>query len=118
MNFGDGPGQFTLNLRLSKTFGIGPKVEGSGGEPQGGGGMGGHSPEAHGAPRGIGGGGHGRGGPGGPFGERSNQRYSLTFSANARNIFNHVNPGSPVGSLSSPQFGESISLAGGPFNTQ
>jgi hypothetical protein len=80
--------------------------------------MGGHSPEAHGAPRGFGGGGRGRGGPGGPFGERSNQRYSLTFSANARNILNHVNPGSPVGSLSSPQFGESISLAGGPFNTQ
>ena len=117
VNFGDGPGQFTLNLRLSKTFGIGPKVEGSGGPPQGGG-MGGHSPEAHGGPRGFGGGGRGRGGPGGPFGERSSQRYSLTFSANARNIFNHVNPGAPVGSLSSDKFGQSISLAGGPFNTQ
>lgn len=117
VNFGDGPGQFTLNLRLSKTFGIGPKTEEAGG-PQGGGGMGGHSPEAHGGPRGFGGGGRGRGGPGGPFGERSSQRYSLTFSANARNIFNHVNPGAPVGSLSSDKFGQSISLAGGPFNTQ
>lgn len=117
VNFGDGPGQFTLNLRLSKTIGIGPKVEGNEGGPQAGG-MGGHTPEAHGAPRGFGGGGRGRGGPGGPFGERSSQRYSLTFSANARNIFNHVNPGAPVGSLSSDKFGQSISLAGGPFNTQ
>jgi hypothetical protein len=115
MNFGDAPGQFTLNLRLSKTFGIGPKAEASGGAPQGG--MGGHTPEAHGGPRGLGGG-RGRGGPGGPFGERSSQRYSLTFSANARNIFNRVNPAPPIGNLSSRQFGESTALAGGPFNTQ
>ncbi len=115
INFGDGPGQFALNLRVSKTFGIGPKAEASQGAPQGG--MGGHTPEAHGGPRGFGGG-RGRGGPGGPFGERSNQRYSLTFSANARNIFNHVNPAAPIGSLSSPQFGQSIALAGGFFNTQ
>jgi hypothetical protein len=50
--------------------------------------------------------------------DRSSQRYSLTFSANARNIFNMVNPGLPVGNLSSPLFGESTSLAGGIFNTQ
>jgi hypothetical protein len=62
------------------------------------------------------------GGPrGGPFGggpERSNQRYSLTFSANARNILNKVNPGPPVGNLSSGLFGQSTALAGGVFNTQ
>ena len=63
------------------------------------------------------------GGPrgGGPFGggpERSNQRYSLTFSANARNIFNNVNPAPPVGNLSSGLFGKSTALAGGVFNTQ
>jgi hypothetical protein len=57
-------------------------------------------------------------GPGGPFGERSTQKYSLTFSANARNIFNNVNPAPPVGNLSSPKFGQSTALAGGPFNTQ
>jgi hypothetical protein len=118
-NFGNGPAQFTLNVRMSKTFGIGPKVESA--QPQGegqdrrgpGGGGGGRGPGPGGGPR----------GPGGPMGgifapDRSNQRYSLTFSANARNIFNVVNPGTPIGNLSSPQFGESVSLAGGIFNTQ
>ncbi|HET9183923.1 MAG TPA: carboxypeptidase regulatory-like domain-containing protein [Candidatus Angelobacter sp.] len=110
-NFGDAPRQFTLNLRLSKTIGLGPKVEGGGDrQPMGGGPRGG--PGGH---------GHGGGGPmrgGGPFGERSNQRYSLTFSTMVHNIFNNVNPAAPVGNLSSQQFGQSIALAGGPFNTQ
>ncbi|MGE5322524.1 MAG: TonB-dependent receptor [Actinomycetota bacterium] len=110
-NFGDAPGQFTLNLRLSKTIGLGPKLEQGGDvQPMGGG--------PHGGP---GGHGHGRGGPmraGGPFGERSSQRYSLTFSTMVHNIFNVVNPGAPIGNLSSNQFGQSTSLAGGPFNTQ
>jgi hypothetical protein len=59
-------------------------------------------------------------GPGGPFGgpERSNQRYSLTFSVNARNLFNDVNPAPPIGNLSSALFGKSTALAGGVFNTQ
>lgn len=62
----------------------------------------------------------GRGpGGGGPFGaERSSQKYSLTFSANARNLLNHTNPSTPIGVLSSPFFGSSTGLAGGPFNTQ
>jgi hypothetical protein len=60
-------------------------------------------------------------GGGGPFGggqEKSNQRYSLTFSANARNIFNNVNPAPPIGNLSSSLFNTSTALAGGVFNTQ
>ena len=124
MNFGNGPSQFTLNMRLSKTIGIGPKIEAtSNPQPQ----------DGQRGPRGPVGGGPGGGGPrggpggggprgsGGPFGggpERSSQRYTLTFSANARNIFNHVNPGTPVGNLSSQLFGQSTSLAGGVFNTQ
>ena len=28
INYGNGPALFTLNLRLSKTWGIGPKVQG------------------------------------------------------------------------------------------
>jgi len=56
---------------------------------------------------------------GGIFGgERSGQRYNLTFSANARNLFNKVNAAPPIGNLSSPQFGQSTALAGGVFNTQ
>ena len=129
-NFGTGQAQFTLNMRVSKTIGIGPKLEATakGNNPQQqGGGPGGPGGPRGGGPGGPGGegrggpGGGGRGGPGGfggGGGERSNQRYSLTFSANARNIFNNVNAGQPIGNLSSNIFGRSTSLAGGVFNTQ
>ena len=122
INFGDGPSQFTFNLRLSKTFGIGPKLEAVGGPPQAGQGPQQHGPMGGGrGPGAPGGGGHGPGG-GGPFGgERSNQKYSLTFSVNARNLFNNVNPAAPIGNLSSTLFGTSTALAGGafgPFNSQ
>src|SRR5262249_12382045 len=136
-NFGTSPAQFTLNMRLSKTFGLGPKIEAGNNNPQQqqqgqrgpggpGGGAGGGRPGGDGGGRGPGGGGPG-GGPGGvggprggPFGgpERSNQRYSLTFSANARNLFNNVNPAPPIGNLSFGLFGKSTALAGGVFNTQ
>jgi carboxypeptidase family protein len=122
VNFGDGPSQFTFNLRVSKTIGIGPKLEGAPDAQQQQPGAGPHTPEAHGGGRPGGGpGGHGGGRPGGPFGfpgERSSQRYTLTLGASVRNLFNFVNPGVPIGNLSSPRFGESNSLAGGPFNTQ
>jgi len=36
--------------------------------------------------------------------------YTLLFAVEANNVFNHVNPGTPVGVLTSPLFGESISL--------
>jgi hypothetical protein len=114
VNFGSGPAQFTFNVRLAKTIGIGPKLETAGnqGGPEGGGP---HPGERRG---GRGGGPGGRGG--GPFsiGSQSGQRYSVTFSVSARNLFNVVNPGPPIGNLSSPLFGQSNSLAGGPFNTQ
>jgi len=122
-NFGTSPAQFTLNLRLSKTIGLGPKLEATNANPQQQGqqgqrGMPGTAPVGgRGGPGGIGGGPRGAGGPfGGP--ERSNQRYSVTFSANARNLFNNVNPAPPIGNLSSALFGQSTALAGGVFNTQ
>jgi hypothetical protein len=113
VNYGTGADRFSLNLRLSKTFGFGPKIEnaaaGAGG-PMTGGTFG----------RGPGGGGGGRGGgpPGGPGGGgvASNRRYSLTFGVNARNIFNNVNVATPIGNLGSPQFGEANGLAGRPYS--
>ncbi|HKD81931.1 MAG TPA: carboxypeptidase regulatory-like domain-containing protein [Candidatus Angelobacter sp.] len=126
-NFGQAEAQFTMNMRVSKTFGLGPKLEASnptpqqqGGGPRGPGGPGGGRPGGErGGPGGGFGGPRGPGGPGGPFGgDRSSQRYSLTFSANARNIFNNVNPAPPIGNLSSALFGQSTALAGGVFNTQ
>jgi hypothetical protein len=48
----------------------------------------------------------------------TNHRYNLTFSVFARNLLNVVNLAPPVGSLNSPLFGQSTSLAGGPFFSQ
>ncbi len=121
INYLTGPNLFALNLRLAKTIGFGPETKGSqasGGPSGGGGGPGG------GGGRGGGGGGGGMvgfgRGPGGGFGgPSSTRRYSLTFSVNARNVLNRVNPGTPIGvwQPDSPTFGKSVSLAGGPFST-
>ncbi|AXC11835.1 Oar protein [Acidisarcina polymorpha] len=108
VNSGQAPGQFNLNLRVSKTFGIGPKVEHAGpagGAPAGGGGGGG----GHGGPGFIGFGGHG-GGPPGPGGT-SNRRYSVTLNAQARNLFNNVNYAAPIGVVG-PTFGRFTGLGG------
>ncbi|HEV2272546.1 MAG TPA: carboxypeptidase regulatory-like domain-containing protein [Acidobacteriaceae bacterium] len=119
-NFGNGPRQFSTNLRVSKVIGIGPRAEGG---PRGGfNGMGGG-----GGPRGGPGGGPGGGlGPGGLSGGGGrppmldgppSRRYSLTFSAQGRNIFNNVSLAPPVGVLSSQIFGRSNALAGGFFSS-
>ena len=109
------------HLRLSRTWGWGERAganpnQGGFGGP---GGPGGGGPPGGGGGRGPGGpgGGGGFGGPGGPFGGfgggGTGKRYNLTFTASARNAFNHVNYSSPVGTLNSPFFGESLSSAGG-----
>jgi Carboxypeptidase regulatory-like domain len=110
-----GPNHFTLNLRLAKTFGFGPENKSVANAAQGGG-PGGPAPGSFGGgPRPGGGGGRG---PGGPFGgAASSKRYSLTFSVNARNVLNKVNAANPIGTLTSPFFGRSIALAGGPFSS-
>lgn len=121
-NYGNGPDSFTVNMRLSKTWGFGEATGSSAGDggdrgsfsggPPGGGPMGGGM---GGGPRGGGGGGPrgGGGGRGGFGGASSGKKYSLTFSASARNLLNHVNYGSPIGNLTSPLFGLSNSLGGG-----
>jgi len=68
---------------------------------------------------GPGGGGPGGGGGGGGFrgfgggGGSTGQKYNLTFSVQARNLLNHVNPGPINGIVTSPLFDESNNLAGG-----
>jgi hypothetical protein len=52
------------------------------------------------------------------MGPVTSRRYSLTFSVNARNVLNHVNAATPIGTLSSQHFGQSTNLAGGPFSSQ
>jgi hypothetical protein len=66
---------------------------------------------------GPGGGGPGGGGPqmmmvGGPGGPGGPAKYNLTVSINFQNILNHVNFSSPVGNLTSPSFGQSLSTGG------
>jgi hypothetical protein len=116
VNSGTGPTLFTLNLRLSKTFGFGreTKAAGSSGGPGYGGGR-------HGGGGGLGPGGLSSVGrpSGGMFGAGAStgRRYNLTFSVSARNVLNRVNLGTPVGDLSSPLFAQSIGLAGGPYSS-
>jgi hypothetical protein len=66
-----------------------------------------------GGPRGGGMGGPGGGGRGGFGGGSSGNRFNITLSVNARNLFNTVNLATPVGNLSSPLFGVSTATAGG-----
>ena len=119
-NYGTGPGQLSMNMRISKSFGIGPKVA-NGITP----GM--FGPSGPGGPRGGGRGGMGGGlGPGGLNGGSGGpprldqsvpRRYSLNFAVMARNVLNNVNLAQPVGVLESPLFGKSNALAGGFFSS-
>ncbi|HXN74309.1 MAG TPA: carboxypeptidase regulatory-like domain-containing protein [Candidatus Acidoferrales bacterium] len=125
VNFLTSAGRFVLNARLSKTFGFGKVADRTSGA-SGGGGRGG----------GGGGGGGGGRGPGGPFGgggggfgglETTPKRYSVTFSINARNVFNNVNAAVPTAILNPPTdttpasassfFARPNALAGQPYNT-
>jgi len=134
-NFGEGPGYFAVNLRISKIWSFGNlpssnaanQRQGASGQQSAAasGGRGGNS-GGGGVPRvpsgpggggpGGGGGGGGRGGGGafqvGAPGAAEAKRYSIQFSVNFSNLFNKVNLSNPVGQLSSPSFGESLALGG------
>ncbi|MGA7255121.1 MAG: hypothetical protein WCF17_12365, partial [Terracidiphilus sp.] len=51
-------------------------------------------------------------GSGGP-----NRRFNLTFSAQALNLFNDIDYGGPNGTIKSPDFLQSTTLAGGIFSS-
>jgi len=107
-NLGVGPANVSLNLRVSKVIGFGPLVKG------GSGGGGGHQGGPRGGglgPRGLSG---NQGGPG-RLDASTAHKYNLTLSAFGQNLFNHQNLGTPNGTLGSPFFGKSQSLAGGFF---
>ncbi len=102
-NYGVGPEQVSLNLRISKTWGFGPtKFAGTVGGARAGGGGGGP-------------GGGRMGGPGrGAFGDATTEhRYNLTLGANARNVFNHTNLNQPIPDVISSRFLESTGITGG-----
>ena len=86
VGLGTGPATVSVNLRLSKVIGIGPKEEGGErGFGRGGGFRGG--------PRGLSGGLTGSRGGFGPMNQTAARRYSLTFSAWCTNLLNHENLG-------------------------
>ncbi len=107
-DLGTGPKNVSMNLRISKVIGFGPRVGGNGGGEGGGqrgsrgGGLGG---------RGLSG---SQGGPG-RLDATTAHKYNLTFIAFGQNVFNHENLGAPNGVLGSSFFGRSQSLASGFF---
>jgi hypothetical protein len=120
VNYGNASVQFAMNMRVAKSFGVGPRVEeGQGARVGGGGGPGGGG----GRMPGMGLGGNGPN-PWGGQNNRVDRRYSITLSASAHNIFNVVNlappngtlGGPPDGTTDSPFFGKSTQLATGFFS--
>ena len=101
INYLTGPSQFSLNVRLSRVFAFG-KAAGGRIERNDGGGGGYTGPR-----RAPGGGGLNAGRAGGA----ATGRYNLTASVNARNVFNNVNFATPVGTITSPLFGQSNALS-------
>ena len=110
-----GPANFTLNLRVAKTFGFGASRAATPGQGADGGSRGGGPPGGRGGP--------GRwwwarwSGAGSAGGPSSGKRYNLTLGAQAQNLFNIADRAVPVGVLSSPLFGTSTELAGNLFTT-
>ncbi len=103
-NYGRGPGQIMLNLRVARTFTFGSSGE--------------HAP-APASPSGAPAGGA-RGATASPFSLGSAgggdaaaaRRYSLTLSMQIRNLTNHNNPGPIIGNIASPLFGQANQPSG------
>ena len=102
-NYGRGPGQFNVNLRIAKTIGFGRERGGSGDS----------------RPRGR----HGRralrwqrqaaAGWAGLIGSPStSHRFNLSIGLSVRNLLNHTNPGPIIGNITSPYFGFANQIAG------
>jgi hypothetical protein len=104
-NLGVGPANVAFNLRISKVFGIGPRIESTSGT------IGGQNNGSVNA----------RGLSGGQtqvqLDATAPRRYSLTLVGSALNLFNIVNLGTPNGVLNSSLFGHTQSVAGAPFGS-
>jgi hypothetical protein len=84
INYATGPAFADLDFGLGRTFKFGPRPP---------------------APKPL----PGTPAPKGPV-EKPDPRYSLAFAFDAQNVLNHVNAAAPVGILTSPSFGQAISL--------
>jgi hypothetical protein len=101
-NFGRGPGQISMNLRIGKTFGFGGERGGKS-----------SASSSSSAPANPAQAATGRG-LGSLIGAQpSSQRYSLIISMSFRNLLNHTNAGPINGNITSPLFGLANQMAGG-----
>jgi hypothetical protein len=100
-NFGRGPGQYNVNLRIAKAIGFGKERGSSGGEARSGG-------DAGNAMQAVSGRGLGRliGSP------TTRHRFNLSIGLSVRNLLNHTNPGPIIGNITSPYFGFANQIAG------
>jgi hypothetical protein len=105
-NFGRGPAQITMNLRVAKTIGFGPEKNSGGNGSSGGPG------QVSSAPVGGNGGGPALRGLIGPA--STTRRYNLSISMSIRNLLNHNNQGPITGNITSPLFGQANQIAGNP----
>jgi hypothetical protein len=103
-NAGKGPGMFSVNLRLGKTWGFGPE-KGGGGAVRSSRDSGPAAGPTLSAPQGN----------RGLFTQPSSPRkYTVTLAMSGRNILNHTNQGPIIGNIASPLFGRSNQMAGTP----
>lgn len=101
-NYGRGPGQFNVNLRIAKTIGFGKERGGSGGQASNAAAGQGTALAAV-SGRGL----------GGLIGSPStSHRFNLSIGLSVRNLLNHTNPGPIVGNITSPYFGFANQIAG------
>ena len=105
-NYGRGPGQININLRVAKTIGFGRERARGTAAPD---------------PRPTSAGGAAPPVAGGTGGLRSvigtpgtSRRFNLVLSMSIRNLLNHTNQGPIIGNITSPLFGRSNQVAGGP----
>lgn len=99
-----GPGIFSMNVRVSRSWSFGER---------GGGNTGGSGEIAGGGSIQNGGlsGGSAQSGMASVFGGVATlRRFNLTLTATFRNLLNNVNPATPIGNLSSALFGRSVTL--------
>jgi hypothetical protein len=101
-NYGRGPGQIAMNLRIGKTFGFGGEKGGRKSADAGAAQTAGNPANAA-TGRGL----------GGLIGAQpTSRRYNLIVSMSIRNLLNHTNPGPINGDITSPLFGRANQMAG------
>jgi len=102
-NYGRGPGQMRVNLRVAKAIGFGSETGRSAQQRPNASAGGATAAQASG--RGL----------GGIIGmPKTVRRYNIIISMSIQNLLNHTNPGPITGDITSPLFGSANRIAGGP----